>query len=297
MAYLSNLQEPMQPATQGALFSWPDQHQKIGEKKFHSSESLTLQKILEFGHSASMSFSSPQGEVWRISANSATFTQVPLSYDFSKVEDVPSGLNSVFQSYLDLKGGEKKENHLTSLSSQSRIWNHVYNLILNLQDLSMVTQFWEARNLLVHGFSNLETWKNASSTTMVFHDILDARKALEGASALIGNSLVSQFQTLERLYVFRQPKEVSQFLIKYPFLISLVQEAYGSIRKHFPNSKLLLEVIADSEAIGEEQLVIFIETDLELDIASKNLDSFDDEWWLDALEKAQGMLCITLEFQ
>ena len=96
---------------------------------------------------------------------------------------------------------------------------------------------------------------------------------------------------------YRKPTEVSRFLEVNPFLIPLLKEAFTLIRKYFPSSKLILEAVADPEAIDEEQLVVFIAANHDPDEASEALHRLDEDWWLDAMERAQDKLCITLEFQ
>jgi len=102
---------------------------------------------------------------------------------------------------------------------------------------------------------------------------------------------------LERLYIFKDQAEVSRFLEKYPFLVPLLLEAYGHIALHFPYSQVFLEVVSDPEASSDSQLVAFIATSLAPGEAVNRLDRFDDAWWLDALDRAQGKLCVHLEFQ
>ncbi len=95
---------------------------------------------------------------------------------------------------------------------------------------------------------------------------------------------------------YRKPTEVSHFLEVNPLLIPLLREAFTLIRKYFPSSKLILEAVADPEAIDEEQLVVFIAATHDPDEASEALNRLDEDWWLDAMERAQDKLCITLEF-
>ncbi len=106
-----------------------------------------------------------------------------------------------------------------------------------------------------------------------------------------------EVQPLDQLYDFRKPTDVSHFLEVNPFLVPLLREAYTHIRKYFLSSKLFLEVVADPEAIDEEQLVVFIVANHDPDNASEALNRLDEEWWLGAMERAQDKLCITLEFQ
>jgi len=98
-------------------------------------------------------------------------------------------------------------------------------------------------------------------------------------------------------YMKKYGAEVSHFLEVNPFLIPLLREAYTHIRKYFPSSKLFLEAVADPEVIDEVQLVVFIAANHDPDEASEALNRLDEDWWLDAMERAQDKLCITLEFQ
>ena len=107
----------------------------------------------------------------------------------------------------------------------------------------------------------------------------------------------TQIRLLDRLYTFRERTEVLWFLERYPFLPPLLLEAYDEIENHFPYSELFLEVVTDPEETDDSQLVISIGTNLNPDEADDRLDEFDDSWWLDALDQAQGKLCIDVEFR
>ena len=115
----------------------------------------------------------------------------------------------------------------------------------------------------------------------------------------IGTSTVrvhqGEIQWLERLYTFRERSDVLWFLERYPFLVPLLLEAYGKIGDYFPYSQVFLEVVTDPEAVGDYQLVVFIATNFDPDEADDRFERFDEDWWLDALDQAQGVLCINLE--
>ncbi|MHC1635778.1 MAG: hypothetical protein ACXQTS_04025 [Candidatus Methanospirareceae archaeon] len=99
---------------------------------------------------------------------------------------------------------------------------------------------------------------------------------------------------LERLYTFRRKSEVVNFLVNNPLLISFLQEAYEHIRDYFKESQVALEVITDPET-GDQELVIFICTNLPPDEVYKKLEQLDEEWWLDAPASAREKLCIEVE--
>ena len=102
---------------------------------------------------------------------------------------------------------------------------------------------------------------------------------------------------LNRIYTFRKPSEVSDFLSDNVYLVPLLVEAYGKIREYFPSAKLILEVVADPEADKEKELVIFICTNLPPDEALDRLELLDRNWWLDASLDSDEKLCIHVEFE
>jgi hypothetical protein len=108
---------------------------------------------------------------------------------------------------------------------------------------------------------------------------------------------VKDVRSLEQLYGLRKAAEVRHFLEVHPFLVPLLKEAATIVREYFPTSEPFLEVVADPEVAGEEQLVMHIPVDQDQDKASKALDQLDEKWGFDAIEKSQDKLCITLEFR
>ena len=104
-------------------------------------------------------------------------------------------------------------------------------------------------------------------------------------------------QTLEQLYTFRRPEEVSEFLRDHSFLVPLLLEAHGKIEQYFgSSSEVILEVITDPEAEDDHELFALVPTNLSPDEALSHLDRFDQEWWLDASSQAHCLLNIDLEY-
>ncbi len=117
----------------------------------------------------------------------------------------------------------------------------------------------------------------------------------------VGASVVrtSEFELrlVERLYTFRRHAKVSQFLEKFPFLAPLLVEAYSKFGNYFgPHPRVFLEIVTDPEAPDDHELFALIYTNLAPDEALDRLDRFDREWWLDASHKAQGRICVDVEF-
>jgi hypothetical protein len=108
------------------------------------------------------------------------------------------------------------------------------------------------------------------------------------------NGNISQIETLYEL-VGRD--EVLDYLDRYPFLSSLLLEAFGQVKRLFgPKPRVTLRVAYDPEATDECELVASIHTGLPVEEVVDRLDRFDNDWGLDAMEKAQGKLSFDLEF-
>jgi len=107
----------------------------------------------------------------------------------------------------------------------------------------------------------------------------------------------AQLQLLELIYSFRNLREVQRFLETHKFLAPLLIEAYFEIGKYFPNPRVFLEVDTDPEEANDQQLVAFIAINCAPNEALRKLKQFDEDWWLDALDRAQKKLSINLEFE
>jgi hypothetical protein len=106
-----------------------------------------------------------------------------------------------------------------------------------------------------------------------------------------------QMQLVGKLFTFRNPQEVSEFLHAHPFLVPLLVEAHDRIAHYFePSPEVVLEVITDPEAEDDHELFVFIRTALPPDEAIRKLDWFDQEWWLEASPRAKCLLNIDVEY-
>ncbi len=104
----------------------------------------------------------------------------------------------------------------------------------------------------------------------------------------------AEVERLRELYSFREPAEVLQFLEKYPFLVSLLLDAHGTIRRYFPDSPLFLAYVPDPE-IDDPQLVVYIATDLESEEALDSLDKFSWDWYGDDPKRDRGKMYFNLD--
>lgn len=104
-------------------------------------------------------------------------------------------------------------------------------------------------------------------------------------------------KALEHIYKFRNCDAVRTFLMDEPSASVLLSEAYGRIRKYFPDSEIFMEVVTDPDSPGEKELVVSIATDLSPKEAIKRLDAFDEDWWLDASDRSTASICIKVEYK
>lgn len=58
----------------------------------------------------------------------------------------------------------------------------------------------------------------------------------------------------------------------------------------------MLEVVTEADAEDDRELFAFVQTDLPHQEALARLEQLDEDWWLDASDRAQGKLCMHVEF-
>ncbi len=101
---------------------------------------------------------------------------------------------------------------------------------------------------------------------------------------------------LENYYTFRDPITVRSFLVQHSFLIPFLFEARVKISEYFADTQVALEVVTDPESVSDDQLVAIIVEASSPDEAFDRLERLDNEWWIDAVGRAKGKLCINVEF-
>ncbi len=108
--------------------------------------------------------------------------------------------------------------------------------------------------------------------------------------------LDSLIHCLDGQYQFRNHGEVQTFLREHASLVNVLLEALPRVAHRFGQaSQIALEVVADPED-HDRKLFAFILTALPAEAALELRDQFDNEWWLDASERAQGQLIFDVEF-
>lgn len=103
-------------------------------------------------------------------------------------------------------------------------------------------------------------------------------------------------ETLLEQFELRNENRVNQYLRQYSFLLPLILEAKAQITRFFsPETRTAIEVSADPSD-GSSQLYLVIPTRLKAEEAYGQLERLDQEWWLEASERAQFRMNIVPEF-
>ncbi len=110
-------------------------------------------------------------------------------------------------------------------------------------------------------------------------------------------SINSEINDLRSKFEITNFEEVRNFLTKNRFLVSLVEEIPSKIYQYFGiGQKLALQVLYEPDFPQSFELWIHILTELSAKEALPVLERFDEEWWLENMDKSDGKLNITLKF-
>ena len=92
--------------------------------------------------------------------------------------------------------------------------------------------------------------------------------------------------------------DVRSMTDKNPQLVPLLLEARQHVERVFgSDAPTVLAVVENPEtADSSPELFVYIQTPLPVSAARAKLAQLDDEWWLDALPRAEGRLNIALEY-
>lgn len=101
---------------------------------------------------------------------------------------------------------------------------------------------------------------------------------------------------LGRMYTLSNSSKLLRFFDENRYLINVVIEAHEELRKRFPSEELLLEVVSDPEADSCDELFAYILTSLPVEDALQRLNDLDDQWFLDELDRTNGLFNFNLRF-
>jgi len=101
---------------------------------------------------------------------------------------------------------------------------------------------------------------------------------------------------LSRMYALSKYSKLFRFFDENQYLIPVVIEAHRELKKRFPSEKLLLEVVSDPEAGGCDELFAYILTSLPVEDALQRLNDLDEQWFLNELDRTNGLFNFNLRF-
>jgi hypothetical protein len=101
---------------------------------------------------------------------------------------------------------------------------------------------------------------------------------------------------LEQAFAFRG--DVQSMTDGNPQLVPLLLEARQQVERVFgSDAPVVLSVVENPEAADSlPELFVYIQTLLPVPVAREKLEQLDEEWWLDALPRAEGRVNIALEY-
>ncbi|HSK73193.1 MAG TPA: hypothetical protein VK892_15955 [Pyrinomonadaceae bacterium] len=98
-------------------------------------------------------------------------------------------------------------------------------------------------------------------------------------------------------YLVKNPQEVGGFIGENFFLLDILEEIPRQISKYFgSDQRLVLKVSYQPDYPDSAELWVDILTELSANEALPLLDKFDEEWWLENLDKTDCKLNINLKF-
>jgi hypothetical protein len=97
-------------------------------------------------------------------------------------------------------------------------------------------------------------------------------------------------------YILLEPSSAIDFIQEHQELVALLNESYKEIRKYFPTENLKLELVSDREIAEDQQLFVYVCTSMSVTDALQKLDEFDQRWWLERIDRANGLLNFNLRF-
>jgi hypothetical protein len=114
----------------------------------------------------------------------------------------------------------------------------------------------------------------------------------------VEEQIKNQIMKLNDTFEFDSKSEVSDFLLKNPKLIDVINSARQQIRIFFPEEKLKLKVEFDPEIASDSgTMFLLIVTKKEPVEAIKLLDKLNETWWLERKLETNGKLIIEEEYE
>jgi hypothetical protein len=95
---------------------------------------------------------------------------------------------------------------------------------------------------------------------------------------------------LERLFTLKNKEDIANNL--NPELTALVLEAREQVLKYFPGAELELQWQYDPEEAPLDGLLMWVDTDLEVEEGFLVEERFNADWWLENMSRAEYKLAV-----
>ncbi|MCC6328805.1 MAG: hypothetical protein IT174_09845 [Acidobacteria bacterium] len=113
----------------------------------------------------------------------------------------------------------------------------------------------------------------------------------------VHNEMLEKINFLAREYEVRDPRQVGKCLRDNLFLFELLTMIPKQISKYFgKNAKLALELLSEPDFPSSQEIFVLVLTADDAETARSKMDRFDNEWWLENLDKANCRLNVSLEY-
>ena len=111
--------------------------------------------------------------------------------------------------------------------------------------------------------------------------------------------ILGQPDTPDRVhYITQDPAQVQKFLTRHPAVEHWLRDATAPLQHTFGKDVTVSLTVVNNPAIASRELLVSnIQTALSVTQAKARLDKFDETWWLDNAQRAEGQLVFTLAFK
>jgi hypothetical protein len=95
----------------------------------------------------------------------------------------------------------------------------------------------------------------------------------------------------------REPTVLKEYLEENRFLIPLINEASAKLVEYFgEETPQILQVVYHPDD-GSRELFLYVKPDLPVSEAIATLDRFDEDWWLDAMDRSNFQMVIKIGYE
>lgn len=113
-------------------------------------------------------------------------------------------------------------------------------------------------------------------------------------SSVIYQTLFTQDDVIELLFIVKGREEISKFLDKNISIGPLLIEIQGALKKFFPLHEYWLKINSDPETSNSNSLLITISSFSHENDYLK-FEEFEQSWWIDNIHRAKGKISVLLD--